>query len=150
MIWWNAVHPDLERLTALGDDSLAGHLGIEFSEVGDDWIKAQMPVDRRAHQPFGRLHGGASVALAETLASVAGAAVVDPDRFLTVGTEINANHLRPAFSGRVVATARPELLGRRNQVWTIRIESEEGKLLCIAGMTAAVISRDRAQAAEGT
>jgi 1,4-dihydroxy-2-naphthoyl-CoA hydrolase len=144
VIWWNGVYPNLEQLTDLGRHSLAGHLGIEFVDVGEDWVQARMPVDHRTHQPFGRLHGGASVALAETVASIAGAVVVDPDRYLTVGTEINANHLRPAFSGSVTATARAELLGRRSQVWSIRIENEQGKLVCIARMTAAVITKDRA------
>jgi 1,4-dihydroxy-2-naphthoyl-CoA hydrolase len=101
-------------------------------------------VDGRTQQPFGRLHGGASLVLAETVASVAGGMVVDPAKFLVVGMEINANHLRPAYEGWVEATARAESLGRTVQVWTVRIEDEAGKLVCLSRFTAAVIGRDRA------
>ncbi|MBB3860556.1 1,4-dihydroxy-2-naphthoyl-CoA hydrolase [Novosphingobium hassiacum] len=133
----------MERLTALGDGRLSGHLGIEFVDCGDDWLRARMPVDQRTHQPYGRLHGGASVALAETVGSVAGASVIDPDRFGAVGMEINANHLRPARDGWVYATARPEAIGRTTQVWSIRIEDDAGKLVCISRLTLAVIPLDR-------
>ncbi|MFC4295565.1 hotdog fold thioesterase [Novosphingobium tardum] len=143
MIWWGGQLPSLERLTRMGEKALPRHIGIEFHDVGEDWISARMPVDERTHQPFGRLHGGASVALAETIASVAGAMVVDPDKFVTVGMEINANHLRPAFDGWVIATARPESLGRTVQVWTIRIADEAGRLVCLSRMTGAVIPLDR-------
>lgn len=143
MIWWGGQLPSLERLTRMGEKALPRHIGIEFHDVGEDWISARMPVDERTHQPFGRLHGGASVALAETIASVAGAMVVDPDKFVTVGMEINANHLRPAFDGWVIATARPESLGRTVQVWTIRITDEAGRLVCLSRMTGAVIPLDR-------
>jgi 1,4-dihydroxy-2-naphthoyl-CoA hydrolase len=144
MIWWGGAFPELERLTGMGRNAMPDHLGIEFSDVGEDWISARMPVDERTLQPFGRLHGGASVALAETIGSVAGAMVVDPDKFVTVGMEINANHVRPARGGTIVtATARPEALGRTVQVWSIRIEDEDGRLVCISRFTAAVISLDR-------
>lgn len=143
MIWWNGEYPPLERLNRLGSKALPAHLGIEFDDIGDDWIRARMPVDERTHQPFGRLHGGASVALAETVASVAGAMCVDPERYVTVGMEINANHLRPAKDGWVYGTARPDSLGRTTQVWSIRIEDEAGKLVCLSRMTAAVIALDR-------
>lgn len=137
-IW---THPiDLAQLTALGAKALPGLIGIEFTDFGDDWMRARMPVDARTHQPFGRLHGGASVALAETVASVAGSMAVPPDK-VTVGLEINANHMRPAMSGHVHATARAEMLGRSTQVWTIRIEDDAGKLVCLSRMTAAVIDR---------
>ena len=143
MIWWDGTHPDLAPMTGLGAGAMPGHLGIEFVDCGDDWIRARMPVDERTHQPFGRLHGGASVAHAETIASVAAAYCVDRDKFAAVGMEINANHIRPAYAGWVYATARPESLGRTTQVWTIRIEDEAGKLVCLSRMTAAVISLDR-------
>lgn len=130
-------------MTGLGENALPGHLGIEFVECGDDWIRARMPVDHRTQQPFKRLHGGASVALAETIASVAASYCVDREKFAAVGMEINANHIRPAYSGWVYATARPESLGRTTQVWTIRIEDEAGKLVCLSRMTAAVITLDR-------
>ncbi len=142
-IWWNGEQPPLTPLTALGEGAMPGHIGIEFVEAGPDWIKARMPVDQRTQQPFQRLHGGASVALAETIASVAASCVIDRAKFVAVGMEINANHIRPAYSGWVYATARPENLGRTTQVWSIRIEDEAGKLVCISRFTAAVISVDR-------
>jgi 1,4-dihydroxy-2-naphthoyl-CoA hydrolase len=142
MIWHNGL-PDLVQLTALGANSMPGFLGIEFVEVGDDWIRARMPVNDRTKQPYGRLHGGASVVLAETLGSIAGAMTVDPAQFGAVGLEINANHVRPAGDGFVYATARPEARGRTTQVWSIRIEDEAGKLVSISRFTLAVIARDR-------
>ncbi|KQT32060.1 thioesterase [Sphingomonas sp. Leaf412] len=142
MIWHDGL-PDLARANAFGADSMAGHLGIEFTAVGDDWIAARMPVNAGTMQPYGRLHGGASVALAETLGSVAGAMTVDPAHFAAVGLEINANHVRPAGAGWVTATARPEARGRSTQVWSIRIEDEAGKLVCISRFTVAIIPRDR-------
>jgi 1,4-dihydroxy-2-naphthoyl-CoA hydrolase len=143
MIWWQAKLPSLEALDHTGDNALPQTIGIQFVDVGADWITARMPVDHRTIQPFGRLHGGASVALAETVGSMAGAMVVDPARFVVVGMEINANHVRPAFGGFVHATARPESLGRTTQIWSIRIENEEGKLVCISRFTAAVIPIER-------
>ena len=142
-IWWGGELPPLALMTALGDGAMPGHIGIEFVEAGPDWIKGRMPVDERTQQPFKRLHGGASVALAETIASVAASFCVDRDKFAAVGMEINANHIRPAYAGWVYATARPESLGRTTQVWSIRIEDEAGKLVCISRFTAAVISVDR-------
>jgi 1,4-dihydroxy-2-naphthoyl-CoA hydrolase len=140
---WHAGLPDLEAMTRAGAASMSGHLGIEFVEVGDDWVRARMPVNERTMQPYGRLHGGASVALAETIGSVAGAMTVDPARFAAVGMEINANHLRPAGPGCVYATARPEARGRTSQVWSIRIEDEQGRLVCISRFTLAVIAAAR-------
>ena len=141
---WHKEPLDLAQLTALGDHCMPGHIGIEFVEHGPDWLKARMPVDRRTHQPFGRLHGGASVALAETVASVAGSLTVDPAVNLVVGMEINANHIRPAKDGFVHGTAKAESIGRTTQVWTIRIEDEEGRLVCLSRMTLAVIPAARA------
>ena len=129
VIWWNGVMPSMERLTRMGSSSMPAHLGIEFVDCGPDWIRARMPVDHRTHQPFGRLHGGASA--------------VDPDKFVGVGMEINANHLRPVRDGWVIATARPEALGRTTHVWSIRIEDEAGKLVCISRLTLAIIAMER-------
>jgi len=143
MIWWNEEKPSMERLTRLGTKALPAYLGMEFVDCGDDWITARMPVDERTHQPFGRLHGGASVALAETVGSMAASMCVEPEKFLAVGMEINANHIRPAYAGFVYATARPENIGRTTHVWSIRIEDEAGKLICISRFTAAIISVDR-------
>ena len=140
MIWFNDQKPDLAAMTALGAQSMPGLLGIEFLEAGDDWVSARMPVDHRTHQPFGRLHGGASVALAETVASMGGAMTLDPAKQVTVGLEINANHIRPAMSGWVTATAKAESIGRTTQIWTIRITNEAGKLVCLSRITLAVIA----------
>lgn len=130
-------------MTLLGENAMPGLLGIEFVGCGDDWISARMPVDARTHQPFGRLHGGASVALAETVGSVAASYCVDRSQFVAVGMEINANHIRPAYSGWVTATASPESLGRTTQVWTIRIRDEAERLVCISRLTIAVIPLER-------
>lgn len=135
-IWRRPV--EVEALTRLGAATLPGHVGIEFTEVGDDWLAARMPVDHRTHQPFGRLHGGASVVLAETVASVGATMALDEGK-VAVGLEINANHIRPAMSGHVHATATAESLGRTTQVWTIRIVDDAGKLVCLSRITLAVI-----------
>jgi 1,4-dihydroxy-2-naphthoyl-CoA hydrolase len=135
-IWRRPI--EVEALTRLGAATLPGHVGIEFTEVGDDWLAARMPVDHRTHQPFGRLHGGASVVLAETVASV-GATMALGEGKLAVGLEINANHVRPATNGHVHATATAESLGRTTQVWTIRIVDDAGKLVCLSRITLAVI-----------
>lgn len=143
MTIWHGGTPDLAALNAMQADSMSGYLGIEFVAVGDDWLTARMPVTARTRQPYGRLHGGASVALAETVGSVAGAMTVDPATHAAVGLEINANHVRPAGDGFVHATARPEARGRTTQVWSIRIEDEAKRLVCISRFTLAVIPRDR-------
>jgi 1,4-dihydroxy-2-naphthoyl-CoA hydrolase len=143
-IWFGGVGPLLEVLNASHRDSLSGNLGIEFTEVGPDWLRGRMPVDARTVQPYGRLHGGASVAFAETLASMAAAHTIDRRAFGAVGMEINANHVRPVKSGWVTGTATAESIGRTSQVWTIRIEDEAGKLVCLSRMTAAVIALERA------
>ena len=144
MAIWHGKEIDLAKLTETGQASMPGHLGIEFVEIGDDWLKARMPVDRRTHQPFGRLHGGASVALAETVASVAGMLTVDPAEKVVVGLEINANHVRAARDGYVYAVAQAEAVGRTTQVWTIRITDERDKLVCLSRITLAVIAAQQA------
>jgi 1,4-dihydroxy-2-naphthoyl-CoA hydrolase len=121
--------------------SLGSHLGIEFTEIGADFIRGRMPVDDRTRQPYGILHGGASVALAETLGSVGAGLVIDPSQFTCVGQEINANHLRAVRDGFVIGTARPVHLGKRSQVWEIRIVDERDKLVCISRLTVAVLER---------
>ena len=144
MTIWFHEKLDLETLTTNGASCMPGFVGIEFIDYGDDWIKARMPVNDRTKQPYGRLHGGASVVLAETVGSVAAAMTVDPTKFATVGMEINANHIRPVKDGDVFATATSESIGRTTQIWSIRIEDEAGKLVCISRITMAVISTDRA------
>nr|WP_243720383.1 hotdog fold thioesterase [Luteimonas aestuarii] len=115
-------------------------LGIVFTELGADYLRGTMPVDARTHQPYGLLHGGASVLLAETLGSTAGG-LCAPDGCGVVGIEINANHLRGVRSGTVTGTARPLHVGRSTQVWEIRIEDEAGKPVCISRLTLAVVPR---------
>ena len=130
--------PDLATLNALSRNTAMEPLGIVFTEVGHDFIRATMPVDQRTRQPYGLLHGGASVLLAETLGSSAGMLCVGEDE-ACVGIEINANHLRGVREGTVTGTARPLHVGGRTQVWEIRIESEEGALVCISRITMAVV-----------
>ena len=131
----------LQELNSGRDGTLVGHLGIEFTEIGADFIRATMPVDGRTRQPYGLLHGGASVALAETLGSTGAVMCVDTKEYQCVGQEINANHVRAARTGLVTGTARPVHLGGRTQVWTIDIVNEAGKLACTSRLTVAVIRR---------
>ncbi len=130
---------DLDAINAGGRGTMIEHLGIVITGAGDDWLRGTMPVDARTRQPYGLLHGGASVVLAETLGSVAGGLCVDPTREAVVGLEINANHLRAAREGVVTGTARALHVGRSTQVWEIRIENEAGKPVCISRLTLAVI-----------
>jgi 1,4-dihydroxy-2-naphthoyl-CoA hydrolase len=122
-------------------ETLASQLGIEFIELGADYLKGRMPVDDRTRQPYGILHGGASVALAETLGSVAAGLVIDPDKFQAVGQEINANHVRAVAQGFVIGTTRPLHIGKRSQVWDIRIVNEQDKLVCVSRITMAVLEK---------
>lgn len=138
-IWHHDVN--LEALAPLRRDTLVGHLDIKFIELGPDYLRATMPVDQRTRQIMGVLHGGASVALAETVGSFAANLCVDNERLMCVGQEINANHLRPVASGLVTATARPVHLGSRSQVWSIEIRDERDKLVCISRLTMAVTER---------
>ena len=128
----------LAALNALSANTAMEPLGIEFTELGPDFLCATMPVDRRTHQPYGLLHGGASVLLAETLGSSAGNLCV-PDGQRVVGIEINANHLQAVTGGLVTGTARPLHVGRRTQVWEIRIEDGQGRLACVSRLTLAVV-----------
>jgi 1,4-dihydroxy-2-naphthoyl-CoA hydrolase len=129
----------LDALNATSDKTLVRHLGITFKEIGDDFIRATMPVDARTHQPYGLLHGGASVVLAETLGSTGANLCVDRTKYMCVGQEINANHVRSARRGLVTGTARPVHLGGRTQVWAIDIVNEAGELVCISRLTMAVV-----------
>ena len=131
--------PTPEGLAAMHVGTAVEHLGIEFLGVGNDWLSARMPVDRRTVQPYGIVHGGASVVLAETLGSCGAVHCVDRSRFVCVGQEVNANHLRPARAGWVTGVARPVHLGRRSQVWNIEIRDGSGRLTCISRLTMAVL-----------
>lgn len=139
MAIWHDVSP-LEYARERADQSMIGHLGIEVIEAGDDYLKARMPVDHRTKQPAGVLHGGASVTLAETLASWGAAFCVDRSKHHCVGLEINANHIRPVSSGVVTGVAKPVHLGRTTHVWEIRITDERDKLVCVARITMAVLA----------
>ena len=143
---WFRPHT-LAELNANRGGTMVEHLGIEYTGMGPDFLEARMPVDARTRQPYGLLHGGASMALAETLGSYGAALTVDPSRQLVVGQEINANHLRPVRDGFVTGTARPVHLGGRSQVWSIDIRDERGRLVCISRLTLAVLDRQAPQTA---
>ncbi|MCF7751147.1 hotdog fold thioesterase [Bacillus subtilis subsp. subtilis] len=129
----------IEALNALSRNTLIDHLGIVFTAAGEDWISATMPVDERTRQPYGILHGGASVVLAETLGSSAGNLCVDTREQVCVGLEINANHIRAMRGGVVTGTARAVHVGRSTHVWDIRIEDDGGRLVCTSRLTLAVV-----------
>lgn len=131
----------LERINADRAGTLIEHLGIVMTDLGHDSISGTMPVDERTRQPYGLLHGGASVALAETLGSVAANLCLDPDTHIAVGLEINANHVRAVTSGEVHGTATALHLGRSTQVWEIRISDPQGRLVCVSRLTVAVVER---------
>ncbi|APP76083.1 thioesterase [Xanthomonas vesicatoria ATCC 35937] len=132
---------DLAALNASSRNTLIEHLGIVFTDAGDDWLRATMPVDARTKQPYGLLHGGASVVLAETLGSSAGNLCVEMTTQMCVGLVINANHLRAATEGLVTGTARAVHVGRSTQVWDIVIENPAGKRVCVSRLTLAVVAR---------
>jgi len=140
-IWFRQF--TLDEIRQIGHATMGEHLGIEFAEIGPDYLEARMPVDSRTMQPDRILHGGASVALAETLGSVGGSMCVDRTRFQIVGQEINANHLRPATGGHVKGRATSIHLGRRSQVWSIEIRDDNERLICVSRLTIAVIERQR-------
>lgn len=131
--------PELTALNALSKNTLVELLDIRFEAFDDDSLTASMVVDPRTHQPYGLLHGGASVVLAETLGSTASYLCIDSSQFYCVGLEVNANHLRGLRSGRVTAVARPLHLGRTTQVWDIRLSGDDGKLSCVSRLTMAVV-----------
>ncbi len=132
---------DLSTLQFMHTDSLVGHLGIEFTEADEGYLLARMPVDSRTHQPFGILHGGASVVLAESLGSVASYLLLDdPTKQRAVGLEINANHLRPVREGWVYGRCTPIHTGRTTHVWDIRITNEDDKLVCVSRLTIAIVA----------
>ena len=141
---WFKKDLSIDDLAPLGKNTMGEHLGIEWAEVGPDYLKARMPVDHRTRQPYGLLHGGASVALAETLGSVAAAMVIDHSQFYCVGLEINANHVRSAREGFVTGVTRPLHIGSTTQVWDIKIYDEREKTVCISRITVAVIRRPAA------
>ena len=148
-IWFEP--PSLDSLNAMSENTIHDVLGIRFSAIGDDYVQATMPVDRRNHQPYGLLHGGASrltirvqgmqEVLAESLGSVGAGLCVDHERFFVVGQEVNANHLRSVRDGQVTGSARPIHMGRRSHVWEIDVKDDNQRLICIARLTLAVLPR---------
>lgn len=136
MIWFKEYQ--LETLNGLRNANMAGHLGIQFTEIGDSHLTARMPVDERTKQAFGILHGGASCVLAETVGSVASWMCIDPIQKRAVGLEINANHLRPVTEGYVTAVCKPVQTGRSIHVWNIEIFKDDGKLSCVSRLTCAI------------
>lgn len=131
----------LEEINQQSENTLTAYLGIEITEIGDDYIRGTMPVEWRTHQPMGLLHGGASVVLAETLGSIAANIAADKNS-VCVGLEVNANHLKKMKEGKVVGTARPIRIGKTTQVWDIRINNEADEPVCISRLTVAVIENN--------
>ena len=140
-IWQRPLTVD--ALNALSKGNMGAHLDIEFVEIGPDYLRATMPVDYRTKQPFGLLHGGASVVLAETIGSTAANCCVNSETQYCVGLDVNANHLRSVRTGQVVGTARPLHRGRSTHVWQIHIRDAEARLVCVSRLTMAVIERER-------
>ncbi|MFI5196812.1 MAG: hotdog fold thioesterase, partial [Chitinophagales bacterium] len=140
-ITWAKSDRTVEALNKLSKKTMAKHLDIQFTEIGDNYLKATMPVCHKTKQPHGLLHGGASATLAETIGSVASWLTIDPEKYLCVGIEINCNHLRPKKDGIVTATAEPLHLGATTHVWDIKIRDEKEKLVCISRLTVAVLKK---------
>jgi 1,4-dihydroxy-2-naphthoyl-CoA hydrolase len=143
-IW--RIQTSVEQLREHSRETLADTIGIRVTEIGPDFLRATMPVNPRTHQPMGVLHGGASVALAETVGSLAATLCVDQKLYACLGQEINANHLRPVSSGIVTATARPYHIGKRSHVWHIEIRDEQERLVCVSRLTIAVVDKPKAVA----
>lgn len=139
-IWFNK-NLQLSDFAHWGENTLGEHLGMKFTEIGDNYLKATMPVDKRTHQPYGLLHGGASVALAETIGSVGSALIINPEKMMCVGLEINANHIRGVKDGFVTAIATPVHLGGSTHVWDVKIYDDKERLICISRLTVALLKK---------
>lgn len=133
--------PSLEELNKQGKNTMVSHLGIIFTDISDNSISATMPVDERTKQPMGLLHGGANVVLAETLGSIASSLTIDLESQTCVGLEINANHIKAVRSGIVKGTTTPIHIGRKTQIWEIKIFNEKDQLSCISRITVAIIDK---------
>lgn len=136
-------NPTLQEFAWMDKENIGEVLDIKFEELGNDYLIATMPVDSRTKQPFGILHGGASVVLAETLGSVASYLLVDRENFIGVGLEINANHIKAVSSGRVKGICKPLHMGGRTHVWDIKIYNEQDELVCVSRFTAAIIAKNK-------
>jgi 1,4-dihydroxy-2-naphthoyl-CoA hydrolase len=140
-IIWNKSNIDIRAVNELGSGTMAETLEIRFTEIGENFLKATMPVGSITHQPYGLLHGGASAALAETLGSVASWLCIDIERQICVGIEINCNHIRGKKSGLVTGTASPLHIGKTTHVWDIRITDENERLICASRLTVAILKK---------
>lgn len=138
---WNKKYITIDELNKLCEGNMGQHLGIVFTEVGHNFLKATMPVGPQVHQPYGLLHGGASAALAETTGSAASLMVIDSDKQICVGIEINCNHIRSVRNGYIIAVAEPLHLGATLHVWDIKIKDESDKLVCVSRLTVAVLPK---------
>ncbi|GAA0552008.1 hotdog fold thioesterase [Chitinophaga japonensis] len=138
---WHSLDISLDQLNEMSAGTMGAHLGMEFTEIGPDYLRIMMPVDFRTVQPYGLLHGGASAAMAETAGSVASALIIDPEKQICVGMEINANHIRGVREGYVHGIARPLHLGSTTHVWDIRITDDHHKLVCVSRLTVAVLPK---------
>ena len=138
---WFDKNISLEKIAPFNKGTINEHLGIEWTEIGNDFLKARMPVDHRTKQPFDLLHGGASCVLAESLGSFSSYLVIDPAAFYCVGIEINANHIRSVKEGFVYGVCSPLHIGSSTHVWDIRIANEEGKLVCISRLTVTIMKK---------
>ncbi len=138
MTIWFKKDLALEHFSHWGENTMTSHIGLEFTELGENYLMAKMPVDHRTIQPYGLLHGGASVVLAETLGSVASALVIDHDNYISLGIEINANHVRSARKGYVYGKCLPLHLGSSIHIWEIKITDENEKLICVSRLTVAI------------
>ena len=141
MIWFGGQRPPLAEVRKLQKNTINEHIGVEITEIGDDFLRGTMPVDNRTRQPYGILHGGATVVLAETLGSLSAGLSVDRKRHYCVGLEVNANHLRSVSEGYVTGTAKPYHIGRSTQVWGIEVNDEDGRRTAICRITMAVHDR---------
>lgn len=141
MIWTRNFTPD--ELNNRPKNHIGAVLGIVFTEIGDNFLVGTMPVDERTHQPAGILHGGASVVLAETLGSIASYMAINSEKYIAVGLEVNANHLRPVANGVVKGVCTAVHIGAKTHVWDIKIYTDKGKLSCISRLTAAVVAKPR-------
>lgn len=139
MIWFKEFTP--EQLNNRPKNHIGALLGIEFTEVGEDYLVATMPVDERTHQPAGILHGGASVVLAETLGSIASYMCINPDKQIAVGLEVNANHIRPVSSGFVKGVCKPLHIGAKTHLWEIKLYTDKGKMNCVSRLTVAILAK---------
>jgi 1,4-dihydroxy-2-naphthoyl-CoA hydrolase len=139
---WFDKNINIEKIKDFGKDTMAHFLGMEWTEIGNDFLEMSLPVNEKTRQPYGLLHGGASCVLAETVGSVASALVIDKEQFYCVGLEINANHVRGVKEGFIKGRCTPLHLGRRTHVWDIRITDADKKLVCVSRLTVAILPKE--------